>query len=421
VTPPPHTGVAQARLPAAVMDRTATRQLVYFSMFVAGTCLLLQRFGVPFGAKAIDLVGPLVLIGAWLQLWRGILVFSRIRLGFFVATLALAAVGLAYNFAVPAPFGIAPSLESTAQFFIMTSFATFAFTETVPEREFFRAINLCLGVVAIAGILQFMAQFAGLSLFSFRGFVPDRLLFEDGYNVIIPFGIGSTIKSNGFFLLEPSIFCQMMALGIAIEVLTARRALYLAGFAAGMLVSGAGTGWLVLLAFILSVTVSLGARGALLALLTGTIVLVLAGGVVLLAPDVAATLGDRLHEFSQPGTSGHLRFITPFWALSDVLARAPAALLSGLGGGVSERLILPYEFDVNTPVKITLEYGAPAMLCYLGTITLGPKSPVQRALVVPALVLLMFTGGYQEFPPILFLVLLIISVARLSVSEAAAR
>ena len=401
-----------------VTARTCQSLLLFTGSLVA-VCLLLQRFGIPAGEKAINLVGPIGLLLALVQILRGHLVFSRVRLSCFITTLAFATAGLAYNFIVPTPFGVEPSLSSTAQFFLMTSFSTLSFAEPVPEQAFFRTINFWLAIVAGAGILQFTAQFVNVNLFSFRDIIPNRLLFEDGYNLVIPFGIGSLNKSNGFFLLEPSIFSQFMAIGIIIEVLTLKRSLYLIIFAIAMLLSGAGTGWIVISAFIVSVTLSLGRRGILLAVLTVAIVSLLFVAVVLLAPDIGGALIARMDEISQPGTSGHLRFITPFWVISDVLQQAPATVLAGLGGGVSERLSMPYQYNVNTPVKISLEYGFPALLSYLGTVVLGRKSTAQRALCIPALVLLMFTGGYQQFPPVLYFVLLIISVARLKTPPAA--
>ena len=119
-----------------------------------------------------------------------------------------------------------------------------------------------------------------------------------------------------------------------------------------------------------------------------------------------------------PSTSGHLRFITPYWTLADTLGRDPVALLLGIGAGVSERLSLPYDYNVNTPVKVLLDYGLPALVAYLLLFVLGRKSPVQGALVLPGLVLFLFTGGYQQFPPVLFPVLLLLCVARLRPSSA---
>ena len=405
--------VAAVRGQAPAVEPRRVREAMVFTTVVAGSALLLQRFGVPAGAKAINVVGFIGLGAAALGLVRGVLMLDRVRFPAFLLLCALAVFGLAYNQVFPNRFQVPPSQQSLAQFLFFTSFATLSFARPVPEAIFFRRVANLLGIVAGAGIVQFVAQFAGLGLFSFRGIVPDRLLFEDGYNLQILAGFGGVFKSNGFFLLEPSIFSQVMALALMIEGLTFARPRFLLLFLAGFLLSMSGTGWVVLAVFVLTVAVSLGWRGVMLA---GATLAVLAGLgflVSLFAPDAAAAFTGRLDEVFLPQTSGHLRFVTPFWLLGDVLRLQPDAAWAGLGAGVSERVPLFYEYDVNTPVKVALEYGFPALLCYLVVLAGGRRTPRQGVLVPPCLVLLMFTGGYQQFPPVLFLVLLVISVARL--------
>ena len=137
------------------------------------------------------------------------------------------------------------------------------------------------------------------------------------------------------------------------------------------------------------------------------------GAALFLAPDVGAALEERLDEIRRPGTSGHARFITPFWLLSDIMGPEPLRLLVGIGSGTSETINLTYDYDVNTPIKVALEYGVPALICYVLLFVLGRRTVLQKALVVPATVLVLVTGGYQQFAPILFPIFLITCVARL--------
>ncbi len=399
--------------PGPGRERRLAGQAMLFATVLAGSALFLQRFGLPAGEKAINIVGFIGLGAAVIGLLRGALVFDRVRLPAFLLLCALSVLGLAYNQVFPNRFQVAPSQQSLLQFLLFSSFAILSFASPLSEAAFFRRMNNLFGLVAAAGVAQFVAQFAGLGLFTFRGLVPDWLLFEDGYNLQIPAGFGGLFKSNGFFLLEPSIFSQVMALALMIEVLTFVRVRFLLLFLAGLLLSMAGTGWVVIAAFVLTVTVGLGWRGV--AIAVGTLVAIAGVGaaVSLFAPDAAAAFSGRLDEVFMPRTSGHLRFVTPFWLLSDVLHLQPDAFWAGLGGGVSERVPLPYEYNVNTPVKVGLEYGLPALLAYLVLLAGGRRTARQRVMVPPCLVLLMFTGGYQQFPPLLFLVLLVISVARL--------
>ena len=389
------------------------RQALLFTTVVLGASMFLQRFGVPAGGKAVNVVGPIGLGMAAVGLLRGSLTFSRIRLPLFLLLCALALLGMAYRQVVPGRFQTGATWQSLSQFLLLTGFATLSFTEPVPEREFMRRVTAVLSLVALAGIMQFAAQFAGLRLFSFRGLVPAFLLFEDGYNLQIPVGVGALLKSNGFFLLEPSVFSQFMAFGLILEVLVLRRSRILALFAAGLLLSMAGTGWIVLAGFVVSTAFSMGRRGILISLLTLALIGLLAGGAVVLAPDAAAAFSGRLDEIVRPGTSGHLRFVTPFWLLDDVLAEEPSAALIGIGSGGSERVVRSYDYTVNTPVKIALDYGLPALAAYVALLAAGRKTVTQRAVVLPGLVLLLFTGGYQQFAPALFPVLLVMSVANL--------
>lgn len=389
------------------------RDALLFTTVVLGSALLLQRFGVPAGGKAINVVGFVGLAAAAIGLARGSLVLDPTRLAAFIGLCLLTVLGMACNQIFPNRFQIAPSLQSLLQFLLLSSFATVSFAKPLPETVFFRRVADLLGIVAVAGLLQFAAQFVGLQLFSFKGFIPAALSFEDGYNLTIPTGFAGLFKSNGFFLLEPSIFSQLMAVALMVELLSLRRTRYLSLFLLAMLVSLSGTGWIVLASFVATVAFSLGIRGIVLAAGTVALLALFGAGVAVLAPDVGAAFGARMDEVSLIGTSGHLRFVTPFWLFGDVLRADPPAFLYGLGAGVSERLVMAYDYDVNTPVKIALEFGVPALLAYLVLLAGGRKTPAQRTLVAPGLVLLLFTGGYQQFPPMLFPIVLLISIARL--------
>lgn len=385
-------------------------------IFAAGTLVLslfLQRFAVQVGSQGMDIVGPLVLLLAFWAVLNGALVLHRTRLLLFGALALWTVLGAAWQTVHPNSYGVGLTLPSLAQFLLLTSFCVLSFARDMDERVFFRGGANILALIAAAGILQFLLQFAGLGLFSFTHLLPDRMLFESGYNLEIPVGIGDIMKSNGFFLLEPSIFSQSMAMGLILEILAARRAWFLALFAAGLLLSFSGTGWIVLLSFLLSVGARLGRRGILLAAGLAMAIVAVFAAVVYFSPDTADVFAGRVAEFSQPGTSGNLRFTTPFQLMNEVLAREPTAWLFGIGPGASERLSLAYEYDVNTPIKILLEYGVPAVVLYVAIFLSAQRTKLQGALVVPCLVLVLLAGGYQEFAPVLFPILLLICIARL--------
>lgn len=387
---------------------------LWFTGVLVTACLVLQRFSLPFGDKHFSLVGPLGLTLAGYGLAKGFLDFHRGRLIAFLALSAFATFGAAWHATESSSFGDGQaSINSLLQFLLLTSFATLTFKQPVSEVAFFNVFTFTFMLIGVAGILQFAAQLFGFTLFAFTGLLPDSILFEATYHLEIPVGISSLLKANGFFLVEPSVFSQLMAMGVIIEVLQARRLLYLAIFTLGLLLSFSGTGWIVLGAFVLGSTIGTGSRGVLISLTVVALLGTALAVVALFAPDFLTVMGARLGEINQPGTSGHGRFITPFWLLSDVFSADAMSALFGIGAGASEGLTLPYLYSVNTPVKVVVEYGIPALVTYVALFILGRKTPVQSALLLPAIILFFFTGGYQQFPPIIFIVLLLTSVGNL--------
>jgi hypothetical protein len=389
-----------------------------FTLIGLTIALLGSRIGVPFGDIQMSVVGPAVLVLAAVAFIYGYVCFHRTRLALYVLLCSLTFASVAIGAIEPERFGFNTSWPSLAQFLLLTAPVTLRFTEPVEEKAFFTGVNALLGIIALAGILQFFAQFVGISVFSFRDIVPDKFLFENGYNLKNPIGVGAYLKSNGFFLLEPSMFSQFMALGLSIEILVLRRMRYIGLILAGLIVSLAGTGWIILGSFILATAVGMKGRGVVLALTT---VALLGTGMAILAftaPDFFDVFSARIGEFSAPGSSGHARFVAPFWTVQDVLWRAPWSVLVGIGAGVGERLyLLPYSQSLNTPVKLFIEFGLPVTITYIVLLNAGAKTRAQKILLVPGMVMVLFTGSYAQIPPMLYPVFLILCIATLKSSE----
>ena len=396
-----------------------TRRIGIFGAGLLICSLFLQRFAIPVGENGVDVVFPVGFLLACIAMLQGGLVFHRGRLAIFVMFSVWLLLGAGVQALAPNSYAVQYSTNSILQFLLVTSFCTLSFAVPVNEERFLRRAGDILVLIAIAGVLQFFAQIVGLSLFTFTPFMPARLLFEAGYNLVIPTGIGQLMKSNGFFLLEPSIFSQAMAMALILEILVARRTAYLALFVLALILSFSGTGWIIMASFLLTVGLTQGSRGLVIMLAGGASLLLLAYGAVILAPDVAQVFVNRFGEVNQVGTSGYLRFVTPFLMLHRVFSSNDWAWLTGIGAGVAERIDLPFDFGVNTPVKIVVEYGVPGLLLYLGLILRAERSRIQRTLVLPSMAFLMITGGYQEFAPVLFPVFLLICIARFTPEAAA--
>lgn len=400
-------------IPVQPLQPSIWRGRLGVNAFTWGTlfcCLVLQRFAIPASGLKISLATPLVLcLAAW-GVASGTLVIERRRMALYCGLCAVALFSVATK--IQLPLAIAPrmSLTSLTYWLAITAFAVLRFRHSVSEAAFFRIVSLALAVIAVAGLVQFVVQFAGLSSFAFTGIVPDDLLIEEQYAVAIPIDRG-LFRSNGFFLVEPSVFSQFMAVGVIVEALYFRRTAFLALFFVALLSSVSGTGWMVLGSYIAVLAISAGRRGLLGAILlaAGCALAFTALSVVL--PEVADMMSGRIYEFTLPGTSGHERFVTPFLALQDLLDAAPWASVTGVGPGGSEQLIIPYIYHLNTPIKVLMEYGVFGLMFYIALLTWGTRTKRQATLLAPLMVLLLLTGGYHQFSPILFAVLLIGTVA----------
>lgn len=400
-------------IPVQPLQPSIWRGRLGVNAFTWGTlfcCLVLQRFAIPASGLKISLATPLVLcLAAW-GVASGTLVIERRRMALYCGLCAVALFSVATK--IQLPLAIAPrmSLTSLTYWLAITAFAVLRFRHSVSEAAFFRIVSLALAVIAVAGLMQFVVQFAGLSSFAFTGIVPDDLLIEEQYAVAIPIDRG-LFRSNGFFLVEPSVFSQFMAVGVIVEALYFRRTAFLALFFVALLSSVSGTGWMVLGSYIAVLAISAGRRGLLGAILlaAGCALAFTALSVVL--PEVADMMSGRIYEFTLPGTSGHERFVTPFLALQDLLDAAPWASVTGVGPGGSEQLIIPYVYHLNTPIKVLMEYGVFGLMFYIALLTWGTRTKRQATLLAPLMVLLLLTGGYHQFSPILFAVLLIGTVA----------
>lgn len=409
---------APAAAPVPAVRGGTDEAAVRFSVWVLLSALLLQRFAVPIGELPLSVVGPIGLLCGAYWVLNGALVLDRRRVVALFIIAAAGCLGALVSMAGTTARLAAISWTSLAQSLLLSSFALLAFRQPVDEERFFGAVNRWIFFVGVAGIVQFFAQFAGVSVFLFSELgVPLQFTQEIVfYNTLQTAGAGSTVvKSNGFFLVEASIYSQMAAMGLAIELIYFRRMRHLAVFALSLVVSLSGTGFMVLGAFIFGLVMRMGARGAAIGAAALAVAAFALGVLALAQPDLFNYFVGRVNEFSSPGSSAHLRFITPFWALSDVLDQTPLSLLIGAGAGASERLHtqLTYAYNINTPLKIAVEYGLPGLAAYFALFLAADRTPRQSALMLPAMMLFLFTGAYSQFAPVLFPILLITSVARL--------
>ncbi len=391
-----------------------------FVLVMLVSCLVLQRVGLPAGADAVVSIAAPVggMLAIW-YIWTGVLSFDRKRVGIMLGLVGVALISVNLHRNVPIAMVTRNSAFSLFFWLCLTAFGTLRFTKPMDERVFFAILIRCLAFIAISGIAQFFAQFVGIKVFSFGGLLPAHFSMERFYNVEIPLGTSSITKANGFFLVEPSTFSQFMALALICEWLEQRRIWFIGLFLFGLFCSASGTGWLIVGAFLAYSALAMGGRGLKVAFIFAGAIMIAFVAVSFVFPAITDSLAGRTHEFGVQGTSGNARFVTPVLVLKQVLHVAPYALFTGVGPGGSESLAgITYEYAMNGPIKIALEYGIFGLLFYLTLIFWNRRTPRQNAVLIPALVLLLFAGGNEHFPPILFPVLLITTIANLKPEEA---
>ena len=217
--------------------------------------------------------------------------------------------------------------------------------------------------VALAGTFQFFLQFFynPIWLFDYRPLIPDFFRNRNPMNTVIPF-LGFT-KSNGFFLLEPSGFSQMMAIGMYFGIIFPISLFFYFLFFLGFLLSFSGTG---LILFFFSTLLGLRFTSFLRKYLSLLLFLFFILGSFLYKDSF---LLSRMSEFSGGAgletSSAAARFLNPFITLKEYLFNSPGAFLFGNGPGTITRI--PKDYMAHDPVwaKLFFEYGFGGGLFFL--------------------------------------------------------
>ena len=389
-----------------------------FVVLVLVSCLFLQRFGFPASGTEISVAVPITGLMAVWYLAKRVLVFDANRLAIMLGLVGIALLSFNLQVNNPSATVTRTSVPSLISWLGMTSFAVLRFSKPMDERVFFGLVTRCLSWIAIFGIAAFLAQFAGVRLFSFEGFLPDKYSFEPMYHVVIAMPGSGIIRANGFFLVEPSVFSQFMALGLACEWINERRTAVLILFLFALFAAISGTGWLVVGTFVLSLSLVSGGRGLGLGIMFSCCCAIAFFVIGFVLPEVTNELIARTGEFWAPGSSGYGRFATPIMALGQMFRTQPMALLTGLGPGSSQTLAaITYEYGTSSPGKILLEYGVFGLIAYTALILANRRTQAQKVVLWPLLSILVLGGAYDHFAPVLFPVLLIGTVANLCSME----
>lgn len=369
-------------------------------------CLVLQRFGHVFGHSILFVSLPIMAIALFWLLMTGLARFRTSATVHFMAFLGSVALSSAIAFAYP------DNRTSLSLLSPVGLIANYMFLTLEPTKRFdtSRSIEIFLfyaWICAIGGIAQYILQFGGIRFFSFTnalGFLKP-ILVENRFNYDPILRYGSSIRrANGLFLLEPSMFSQIIVLAVCLEFFVLQRVKYIPVYALAYLVSRSGTGALCL-ALAIPFYMIFFAQQAGRLFLFGAIGIVLALGVGMAFPSEFNALINRLSEFTTPGTSGYARYVSQFEVVDVVIDEFRAIV--GYGPGATDRADF-YVFGSGGVIqKLLIDYG---VIGFLAFFTLFIGAIWRRDLGIAPLLLIMiflFGGGNLLMSPFIALTMLI--------------
>jgi hypothetical protein len=352
-------GMLLAMLGLTVLDRFGLR--------------VTENSGAPAGLIVMCALVAAMLLGGAAQL--------NFRAAFsYLALVSVATISVLLNAAdMPAPF-----ISKGSLLYLIVLYVPFCFSlrqgAVAPELwrwtvSLFIAFAVFLGV---AGIVQYFVQFVFRPewLFDFTPLVPKRLQaggeWNTEYQIYSNFSTREVawMKSNGFFMREPSIFSVVMAFGLLCELSLDRRKWVMTILAAGLMVSHAASGLLCLAA---GLVFFLGRSN----LARACAFAVLAAGVVFLFRDTqnVRIYLDRVDELATTNSSAYCRFVAPTLDVVRNIDRAPWTSVVGNGPGSLARMVGKFSAagacsTQTTFAKVLFEYGLAGTLA-VGVLIIG--------------------------------------------------
>ncbi len=388
---------ARASLAAA-----RSRRFVHLAML---SCLCLQRFGLDLNGSVLFVSLPafLLLVG-WMLATGQATLGTRPLIGFALFA-CWTVMSLELALLDPDP-RTALSLASWADVLVTYFVWSVRPTKTFDTRATLDVFLLYARLCAVAGIAQFALQFVGIRWFQFTQMFPplSPLLVETHYAFNATLAYGSPIlRSNGFFLLEPSMFSQLLAIAVCVEFFVKRRYRFLPVYGLAYAVSFSGTG-------LLSLALALLLYGLTSARRLARVAALLAIGVVMAAvaavamPQVFAAFAARATEFQRTGSSAHARYFGQLDVLRPFIQEA--RVLFGYGPGATERSLSFNLGSASPALKLVIDYGLVGVVAF----SVMAAAMVRRAtpiLAILCLVMFQLGGGYLLFSPFVVLMTLL--------------
>lgn len=344
--------------------QTRNGQLRFFVHGVLFSTLFLQKFGFAFGHSFILLALPVCFVlWGWMIASGNVRINSRslILYSMLVCSVLLDATIVSLNPEKLDTFSV-PSVTLLIVLYSLFIFEPSEKIDTSIVVDIYLKYTMAL---ALLGIFQYTAQFAGFRISSLGSFIPalQPLLIENFFNsnAILEYG-SANVRSNAIFLLEPAGFSQLLVSALVVEFFVKRRLKFLPLYLAAYITTFSGTG---LLSLIVAVVFSafFSVRDAMRLPLIALCGAVLVGAVVVAAPGVANKYVQRLGEFNSVQSSAYFRYIAQERVWSNMID--DGSILTGNGPGSFERTYGKDKIASNAALKLTHDYGLfPMGICF---------------------------------------------------------
>jgi hypothetical protein len=329
--------------------------------------LFLQRLVVPMAGTGVPVILPITFVGAAVLVRRGQLRTNLVRSRAYLIAMTACVLVAFTSFARGEQ-----DVSVNSLLLLVVTYAPFALglsreqAKTLLPRMLDRFVVLATVLAGLA-VAQFVLQLVGVHYVDWLGKVVPSSFLAQNFNTSYPVRYGSSLyKSNALVSLEPSYASQFLAAGLIVSVLRRPRVWQIVLFLAAILATVSGTGILLIGFASVLLAVHKGARFT----LTALAVLVVLVGALSLTP-AAKVFASRATETSSSGSSGNLRFVTPYVRTYDKLAANPERALFGNGPGWSDRDSQAFTARTGLPLnyallpKLLLEYGLVGAIGFL--------------------------------------------------------
>jgi hypothetical protein len=396
-------------LDAVEANRLSDRRVFFALCLMIVAIVFLQRFAVPGIGTAVCL--PIVLAVVMYLAIERVLILDVLRMWLY-----LGAVGACCGAALVSTVSFREEWSLKSLLLLIVLYAPFCFRLRAEFRFLYRPLleffNRLMVIVACVALGQWLAQLAGWRYRDLLDFVPRQLLVQ-GYNTSYPLHYGSPVwKSNAVVFLEPSFCAQFLAVAIIAQLLLGGTRWRIPLYFGALLSTVTGTGILLLVIGLIVLAVRGGLKQATRTLLLWALV----GALVYLSP-IGQMFAGRIAEPSEANSSGNTRFVAPYTGVFEGLERDTATLLLGRGPGVVARPGVAYfnstRVQANHPVipKLAAEYGLIAAIlftCFMVVaITAGTPTPTLAAMML--LVYFALSGSLLQ-PQTVYMALIVTSL-----------